>query len=110
MAQNLFKSDDIHEMLSGIPEGTPVLDRNHNKIGKVKYILLGDEAGQDPIAKPAEFYDLPTEVQLRLTRNGFLQIDCGFFAPDCFAIPEQIAELTDDGVRLKVLRESLLTA
>jgi len=108
MAQNLYQSEHAEDMLSYVRDGMPVYDMDDKKVGKVKYVQMGDGSA-DALAKPTDFYNLPPETQTRLARHGYVQIDCGFFARDRVATPDQIAELTDDGVRLHVTGDSLMT-
>lgn len=111
MAQEMFRTEksDKQETLAWVREGMPVYDRDDRKIGKVTDVKLGDGADDVPVNKPAAFYKLPPELQSRLAQHGFIQISRGFLARDVIATPEQIAELTDDHLRLNVGKESLVT-
>lgn len=110
MAEKSFKTETEHDTLSWVREGMPVFDDIDHKIGTVKYVQFADGSADALAAKPAEFYHLPPEVQVRLAHHGFVQIDCGFLARDRFALPEQIMQLSDDGLKLNVTGESLIKA
>jgi len=107
MAQNVYKSDYTEDVLSYVRDGMPVYDAEDKKVGKVKYVQMGDGSA-DALAQPTDFYNLPPETQSRLARHGYIQIDCGFFARDRVATPDQIDELNDDGLRLRVMGDDLL--
>jgi hypothetical protein len=109
MTHNQFKLDKVEDMLSWIYEGMPVYDIDDRKVGKVRDMHFADGSEQALAAKPEGFYNLPLEVQGRLARYGFIQIDCGIFAPDRCVTPDQIADLTDDAIRLHVTRDELVT-
>jgi len=102
------KTGEEHEILSWIQEGMPVFDRDGKKIGKVRRVQFGDRSGENPVAKPEEFYHLPSEVQIRLARDGFIQIDAGFFAHDRLVSPDEIAQVSDNGLILNVTGDSLV--
>jgi hypothetical protein len=54
--------------------------------------------------------DLPDELRELLQREGFVQIDsAGFFTADRYATPNQIADVAEDGVMLKVTDDRLIT-
>jgi hypothetical protein len=109
MAHEIYSPDTELNVLTWIREGMPVYGSDEKKIGKVKHVHFGDGAEIDSLAKPLDFYDLPSEIQERLARDGFVQIDCGFFTPYRFAAPEHIADLDDDGLRLSVTGDLLIT-
>lgn len=107
MAQQIYV-DKTHEMLSWVPEGTPVFGSDGNKIGKVRSIHLGDGDSEPLVSKPESFYHVPPETQLRLAQDGFVQIDCGFFSRDRFATPDQVGAYNDEGLHLKVPKNELI--
>jgi hypothetical protein len=51
---------------------------------------------------PDEIYRASVPAQMRLKRQGYIQIVTGFLSRDRFVTPDQIAELHDDHVRLSV--------
>jgi len=109
MSNELFKSDSqAYRTLSWIREGMTVIDRENRKIGKVKYVQFTDGVDEPAFEMPSEFRHLPREVQTRLMRDGFIQIDAGLFARDRFATPDQIAGMTDEGLRLTVVEDRLV--
>jgi hypothetical protein len=110
MAQNTINPDDINKNLSWIRQGTTVLDGDNHKIGKVKYVQFSNGIEDPTFEMPDAFRRLPVEVQTRLLREGFVEIDAGLFSRDRFATPDQLAGLTDEGIRLRVPEDRLLKA
>lgn len=52
---------------------------------------------------------IPDELRQKLERQGFIRIDsAGLFAADRFATPDQIAQVTEDGVVLNVAGDALV--
>ncbi len=52
---------------------------------------------------------IPDELRQHLERVGYIRIDsAGFFAADRFATPDQIAQVTPDGVVLNVPGDALI--
>jgi hypothetical protein len=48
-------------------------------------------------------------MRARLLRHGFIRIDTsGLFAADRYAMPEQLASVSNDRVTLRVTREELM--
>jgi len=107
MTENMMKSDTAYNVLASIQDAMPVIDVDGKKVGKVISVYFGDQHEMTQIARPVEFYNLPPGMQIRLARDGFVQVDCGFFARDCLVTPEEIDEITDREIRLKVSRDSL---
>jgi hypothetical protein len=72
-------------------------------------------AGEDPAAidfafgggvSPSETSG--SEVRERLLRHGFIRLDSrGLFASDRYILPDQIASVSEDGVRLKLSKDEL---
>ena len=111
MLQNLRSERDAYDTLSWIQEGTTVLDRDNHKIGKVKRVQFADGYDAEPYDMPDSFYRLHSDTQRQLMREGFIQIDGGFFAAhDRFATPEQVAGMTDEGLCLNVPEYRLIKA
>jgi hypothetical protein len=93
------------------PDAMPVFDCDDRKIGKVEYVHFWHDGLEEcPWQKPEGFYDLPGELQYRLAREGFVQISRGWFAADAYAMPDQIAELNDEHLRLNVTNDQLITS
>jgi hypothetical protein len=121
-----------NKTLQQVVEGMDVFDRHGDKIGKVERVFFGEvsseeneygkgsttAAGADMpgerswITDLAEVFapdDLPDTMQSRLLREGFIRLDAsGLFASDRYVMPEQIASVSNDGVRLSVRRDDLL--
>src|SRR5687767_13413654 len=118
-------------LLQSVREGMKVYDSSGAEIGAVEYVKLSDEnpatpeaetvtaSGQtgagrttlfDAVADAFRADDLPETLQGRLLRNGFLRMDAaGLFKADRYILPEQIASVTADGVRLNVSRDQLIS-
>jgi hypothetical protein len=131
MEEPVFDKSTSNSILNQIDEGMRVYDREDNEIGTVRKVFLGsvtdemNERGGGPAtASSPEVRDdtlvdnlaeafagdepLPETVRERLLRHGFIRIDVsGLFASDRFAMPEQIATVSDDRVRLRLTKEEL---
>jgi hypothetical protein len=107
MAQYLSPSN-AQDLLVWIHEGVPVFDCDDNKVGKVKHVHLSAVSGDFPVAKPENLYRLPPETQAYLVHRGYVEIDCGFLARNRLVTPEQIDQLNDQGLKLKVSSDSLI--
>lgn len=131
MQEPVFDKSTGNSILNQIDEGMRVYDREDNEIGTVRKVFLGsvteemDERGGGPAtaSSPAVRDDtlvdnlveafavdepLPETIRARLLRQGFIRIDVsGLFASDRFAMPEQIASVSDDRVRLRLTKEEL---
>ncbi len=108
MTPQPYTTDTEHNILTWIRDGMPVYDRDDNKVGKVKFVYFGENSAEGT-AKPSEFYNLPDELQGRLAHDGFVQIDAGLLRADRIALPEQIAEMRDEQLRLNVTAAELFT-
>jgi hypothetical protein len=115
-------------VLAGINEGAAVYDRDGQKIGTVKTVYLGSDEeacarGEAPATVPGAASpspldlmaatlrppaSLPEVLRERLSQHGYIAIDVRF-GRDCYAMPEQIAEVTERGVALNVGRDALIT-
>lgn len=112
-----------------IEEGMDVYDAGGDKIGEVDAVFfgnIGDEAiemGGRMADSPAidlsddslmELLgdafrdDLPREIAERLLNNGYLLVKGGLFSSDHFVLPDQLAGIDKDGVRLNVQADELL--
>lgn len=102
--------------------GMRVVDSADHEIGTVGYVRMGDpEAvttqGQeypprtlvDEIAEAivGPEPDLPPSIAARLLRVGFLKVDGAGLATDRYVAADEIADVTDDRVLLKVTGEML---
>jgi hypothetical protein len=132
MNQPTPKPTESTTLLAQVHEGMTVYDRDGAKLGTVEDIYIGDltetadERGQGPAtASPsgpmdhslvADFMQavspqepMPEPIRQRLLRHGFIRIDCsGLFASDRYAMPDQIAKVSEDSVVLHVAREELV--
>ena len=123
------------DALSVIREGMQVWNAEGKHVGKVSGLYLGAEAdrleqpGKVPetaagtapvvegdVAIPGfiNFIDsdtnLPAEVRKRLQYNGFVRIDAGGLHRDRYALREQVASVSPEGVRLSIAEDALIKA
>lgn len=113
----------MREAFKDVREGMPVYDSADQKVGTVRDIYLGSEAGAvgesarqpsphsfiDDIAAALAPAPLPDVVQARLRREGFIRIDVsGPFASDRYAFASQIRSVSAHGVQLDSLGDDLL--
>jgi hypothetical protein len=126
------------DTLSLIHEDMPVLDAGGKQVGKVSGLYLGaaadtvEQPGTTPetargtapdpdgtgtvlpVANFVEPFDsddtLPAEMRSRLRYNGFVRIDAGGLHRNRYALREQIASVSADGVHLNVAGDALLKA
>ena len=121
--------------LGVIQEGRKVWDADGKQVGKVSGLYLGAEAdrleqpGKAPettagtapvvegeVAIPGfiNFLDddpnLAPELRKRLQYNGFVRIDAGGLHRDRYALREQVAGVSPEGVRLSITEEALIKA
>ena len=125
MAQQPFAQHEGQSLLTRISEGMTVYDRENDKVGAVRSVHLGavsaedDKRGLGSATTAAEetagsslledFARVFAPDTARLLRHGFIRIDtAGLFAADRYAMPEQIASVSDDRVTLRVTREELM--
>jgi hypothetical protein len=132
MSQQPFEQQHGNRILTQIYEGMTVYDRAGDKIGTVEHVYLGgvseeaDKRGGGPETVPSlgrgesslieDFAQaifpsdqLPETLRQRLLRHGFIRIDStGLFAADRYVMPDQIADVSDDRVTLRVTRDELI--
>jgi hypothetical protein len=106
--QALSKTDVEQDVMTMIPVGTPVFDKENRKIGDVERVQAASHSIDEPLTRPIGIMQAPEEVQLRLMKDGFVQIYAGLLWPDRYATPDQIAGITEEGLFLNVSREALL--
>lgn len=102
--------------------GMRVVDSADDEIGTVEYVKMGDPdavtiQGQefpprtlvDEIAEAmvGPEPDLPPSIAARLLRVGFLKVDGEGLATDRYVAADEIADVTDDRVILKVTGDKL---
>jgi hypothetical protein len=136
MAGNLFGDDLEKGQLSQVVEGMKVFDNEDNEVGTVDFIRYG-EASEETLQRgggPATTSDdrmgeeediledfafggsgTPEDVKeselirARMLRSGYIRIDArGLFKSDRYVLPENIASIEEDAIRLNVHRDKLL--
>lgn len=132
MAQQPYDHKANGMTLTRIYEGMTVYDQAGSKVGTVKDVRFGavtqaaDDRGLGPATPAApdnaetslleDFAKtisptepIPQELRQRLLRQGFIRIDSsGIFTSDRYATSDQIAQVSDDYVTLRVTRNTLL--
>ena len=132
MSQQPSEQPHKSSILTQIYEGMTVYDRADQKIGTVEQVYFGaasqeaDTHGGGPTtaASPgghesslledfakaiAAGDEMPEPLRQRLLRHGFIRIDStGLFAADRYVMPDQIAGVSEDRVRLRVTRDELI--
>jgi hypothetical protein len=132
MSQQPSEQPHNSSILTQIYEGMTVYDRTDQKIGTVEHVYFGavsqeaDTHGGGPttaaspgvhesslikdLAKAIAAGDeMPEPLRQRLLRHGFIRIDStGLFAADRYVMPDQIADVSEDRVTLRVTRDELI--
>ena len=100
-----------------VEEGMPVIDSNGDRVGTVDFLHYGQEPGtgdvqtNDLIEEVAEVFaadnNIPEELQERLKREGYIQIDSGILQSDAFVMEDQIARV-DEHVHLTITKDKLI--
>lgn len=120
-------------ILTQIFEGMEVYDQPGEKVGTVRDVYLGavteeeDERGLGPatvspaVGTTSSLMDdfiqamsspqgLPDALRQRFLRQGFIRINTsGLFRADCYALPEQIAGVSEGRVLLQVPGKELVS-
>jgi hypothetical protein len=135
MDEPVFDRNKEDDTLTHIHEGMGVFDRNDRKLGSVEEIYFGeseesaglsDRGPQDDsrLEPPAFAFggttsltdepDAPGDnkdvLRNRLLREGYVKVDRGLLAKDVYILPEQIASVTGDSIRLSVSSDELIDA
>jgi hypothetical protein len=132
MSQQPSEQHPNSSILTQIYEGMTVHDRTGQKIGTVEHVYFGavsqeaDTRGAGPTTAPspgghesslikdfakaiAAGDEMPEPLRQRLLRHGFIRIDSsGLFAADRNVMPEQIEDVSDGRIRLRVTRDELI--
>jgi hypothetical protein len=132
MSQQPFEQQHGNRILTQIYEGMTVYDRAGDKIGTVEHVYLGGVSEEDdrrgggsetapsPGGGESSLIEdfaraifpsdqLPETLRQRLLRQGFVRIDStGLFAADRYVMPDQIADVSEDRVTLRVTRDELI--
>ena len=135
---NLYDTGMGNDLLTRIEEGMEVYDIEDKKIGEVETIYFGEvdqereRRGERPAT--ASTPEIPSAehplvdfafggafssdeeeeegvelIRARLQREGFVKIDgSGLFGRDYYAMPDQIASISGDHVRLRVSKDELI--
>jgi hypothetical protein len=105
--------------LKHIVKDMTVYNIDEDTIGLVQYVYFGKDSAIEPIPEMSELKtelqeamggikNFPPPVYTRLYGYGFVRICRGFFQSDLFVLPEQIADVDEDNVYLKVQTYQLL--
>lgn len=115
--------------LTYVREGMDVYDINHEKIGTVNHVRMGDENPNTPgtetatassaplqneslVAEVADALfdtdDFPQVLRSRMVRYGYLRIDTGLLRSDCYATADQVLSVTDGRVDLNITADEVL--
>lgn len=112
MVRQSYTSEKETQTLMGIREGMLVYDRENTKVGTVKYVQLPDESDIPDLGAEtmhgSKVDKMPEVLRARLRQEGFVQVDSGLFAPDRYIMPHQIEAVSDDGVKLRVAKDTLI--
>jgi hypothetical protein len=132
MSQPAFEPPYGNRLLTQIYEGMTVYDRAGEKLGTVERVYLGevssdaDKRGGGPVTAPspdrgersliedvatAIFPNdhVPETLRQRFLRHGFVRLDStGLLAADRDVMPDQISEVSEDRVTLRVTRDELI--
>jgi hypothetical protein len=94
---------DGNELLSRVREGMAVVDAADTYVGTVRQIYLGTPERNEMAPPDDPALDaIPAALRARLAVSGYLAITSGADRVDCYALGEQVAEVTADHVRLAV--------
>ncbi len=115
--------------INSVREGMHVFDKAGHKIGHVDQVQMSDEDTEtanvevvanehaedgrntfaEALLEAFRIDDVPEELHEQLLREGFIRLDAdGLFAADRYILPEQIASVSNDEVRLKVTKDELI--
>jgi hypothetical protein len=132
MADQSFERDSGSHLLQRVRAGMIVYDRNDERVGTVADLYFGSSSEQanregtgaatahDPNTRgdtllddfarafaPSE--DIPEVLRNRLLHSGFIRVDApGLLGSDKYILPEQIASVSTDRVKLNVSRDELI--
>jgi hypothetical protein len=136
MEDNVYGSVPERGQLLRVKEGMKVFDSDNNEVGKVDFIRFGevsDEAldrGRGPAGTSDETLGeeegiledfafggagTPEEIKeaelirARMLRSGYIRINAsGLFASDRYVLPENIASIDDESIKLNIHKDKLL--
>jgi hypothetical protein len=123
-AQSRVKGFEMQDnnLLTYVREGMKVYDVEGNEIGTVEEVYFGSGGVTADLPETYDNdildiiksafggdYNIPDEIKERLIRKGYVRIDgMGLLDRDRFVMPEQIAHVSDEGVRLRTDDDQLL--
>ncbi len=132
MNQEITEGRPERKILSKVYKGMEVYDVEGDKVGTVERVFLGavgqesENRAQGPRTAPvpdptkdesfvedlSDVFDpedkIPDVVRERLLRHGFIRVEgAELFDQDQYVIPEQIAAIDEDGVKLRIVRDEL---
>ncbi len=132
MTEQSFERDTGNPILQRVRAGMIVYDRNDRRVGTVADMYFGESSEQaneegkgaatarNRDAQPDNLVrdiaqalapgdQIPETLRGRLLRDGFIRVDApGLLGTDKYVLPEQIAEVTTDRVKLNVTRDELI--
>ena len=131
MADPIFKPDADFNILEHVHEGTKVFDANNRELGTVDRVFLGEQDAHAPttvqsatlIPSPNLAPDfpigvlqrvfgqdeLPETLRNRLLQHGFVHVNVpGLLRPNRYVLPDQITQVTNEGIVLKATKEELI--
>ena len=118
-------------LMAKIKEGMAVIDRDGHTVGHVKHLYMGDTDPDTPEieavrATPTQSDyadgfmvqfaqaiapgpDIPDELVNRMRRAGYIRIDTGPLGLErCYALSDEVVQVTDEEVHLNVSDEALI--
>lgn len=115
---------DKAEPIAQVANGMTVVDSTGAEIGKVELVKMGDPEAVTPAGQDAgesegvvraladsifgSEPDVPGPLAARLLRMGYLKVDGkGLLEADRYVASDQIAEVVEDTVRLRVPKDEL---
>ncbi|MCC6613337.1 MAG: hypothetical protein IT320_07645 [Anaerolineae bacterium] len=106
-SQVMIQPDDV---LLDIHEGMAVFDRNEDKVGTVRYVRFGDDSADDMTPSDDSRVDhAPRALRTRMLQSGFFRINNGLLRRDCYATPDIVSRVDDEGVHLNVAKDLMMT-
>jgi hypothetical protein len=136
MDENFHGSQPERGQIMRVKEGMKVYDVEDNEIGKVDFIRYGEaseealDRGRGPAGTSDDalaeeegllgdltlgFAGTPEDdresetIRARMLRSGYIRINTsGLFASDRYVLPENIASVDEESIKLKVHKDKLL--
>lgn len=131
MTTPIFETERERTILEHIREGMRVFDANNTVLGKVDFVHFGEvgseaaERGEGPatVKYPVDAKDtlmenlaqvfgkdnIAPELRSRLLQSGFVYVNVpGWLSHNRYVLPDQITQVTSEGVVLKATRAELV--